>query len=118
MKGEGNDGGEMYVNEAWIVSQTIRSKGNKGGGAMTGSNGGASLYMDYGKGSDNKWSGGTYATAGFIRLTYLRVDPYDNLDKNRGGVSRWLKFKKLLKGLISKVFYYLDKLFSGGCHDD
>lgn len=75
MQQSGNEGGEIYVNEAWIVSQSIRSKGNVGGGAMTGSDGGASLYMGYGKGADNKWNGGTYATAGFIRLTYLRRNP-------------------------------------------
>ena len=75
MRFTGNTGGVLNITEDWIVgTPEVKSNGNQGvsssgySGAVAG---GASLYAGKGAGGASEGAGGS----GYIKLTYLRLNP-------------------------------------------
>ncbi len=105
----GGAGGVLTVNARpdliiWSASPYVWSNGINGAGS--GSSDTASVF------TGQNYSRGNHHGTGKLEYLRLKLDAaaLAELDKNRGGVSRWLRFKKLLKGLGHKVFYYFRQI--------
>lgn len=98
------DPGKVFFEVNEPTSPYVWSNGI--GGVGSGSTDTASVF------TGQEYSRGNHHGTGRLEYLRLKLDAVAlaELDKNRGGVSRWLRFKRYLNGLLFKAFYYLDKL--------